>query len=106
LRSGDGSAPRDQNSASFIAGICSLLLWGGLSSHELYLIGEEMSDDRTIERKVITPAEREARKVFAAGEAKKAISEHEKAQKALHENRERLKAERLAREAKALKTNK
>jgi hypothetical protein len=66
-----------------------------------------MSDNQTFERKVMTPAEREARKVFAAAEAKKAISEHEKAQKAFHENRERLKAERLAREAaKARKTKK
>jgi hypothetical protein len=58
-----------------------------------------MSDDQTIDRKVITPAEREARKVFRAAEAKKALSDHEKAQKAFHENRERLKAERLARDS-------
>jgi hypothetical protein len=62
-----------------------------------------MSDDQTFERKAMTPAAREARKVFAAVEAKKAISDHEKAQKAFHENRERLKALRLAREAQALK---
>jgi hypothetical protein len=49
-----------------------------------------MSDDQTIERRVMTPAQREARKVFRAAEAKKAISEHEKAHKAFHENRERL----------------
>jgi hypothetical protein len=48
------------------------------------------------ERKVITPAEREARKAFKQVEAEKAITDHEKAQKAFHENRERLKAERLA----------
>jgi hypothetical protein len=60
-----------------------------------------MSDDQTFERKMLTPAGREARKVFAAAEAKKAISDHEKAQKAFHENRERLKTERLAREAQA-----
>jgi len=58
-----------------------------------------MSSDQTIDRKVITPAEREARKVFRAAEAKKALSDHEKAQKAFHENRERLKAERLARDS-------
>ena len=63
---------------------------------------EEMSD-QTFDRKIITPAEREARKVFAAAEAKKAISDYEKAQKAFHENRERLRTERLAREAEALK---
>ena len=54
----------------------------------------------------MTPAEREARRVFAAAEAKKAMSDHEKAQKAFHENRERLKAERLARGAEALKAKK
>jgi hypothetical protein len=56
-----------------------------------------MSD--TFERKVITPAEREARKVFKEADATKAMTEHERAQKAFQENRERLKALRLAREA-------
>jgi hypothetical protein len=56
-----------------------------------------MSD--TFERKVITPAEREARKVFKAADAAKAMTEHEREQKAFQENRERLKALRLAREA-------
>jgi hypothetical protein len=58
----------------------------------------------TFERKVITPAEREARKAFRQVEAAKAITEHERAQKAFQENRERLKALRLAREAKETKT--
>ena len=58
----------------------------------------------TFERKVITPAEREARKLFREVEASKAMTEHERAQKAFHENRERLKALRLAREAAAGKT--
>jgi len=58
----------------------------------------------TFERKVITPAEREARKAFRQVEAAKAITEHERAQKAFQENRERLKALRLAREAKEAKT--
>ena len=56
-----------------------------------------MSD--TFERRVITPAEREARKVFKEADAAKAMTEHERTQKAFHENRERLKALRLAREA-------
>ena len=56
-----------------------------------------MSD--TFERKVISPAEREARKVFKEADAAKAMTEHERTQKAFHENRERLKALRLAREA-------
>ena len=55
--------------------------------------------DETFERKVMTPAEREARKAFREVEAVKAMTDHEKAQNAFHENRERLKAERLAREA-------
>jgi hypothetical protein len=49
--------------------------------------------------KPITKAEREARKVFRQVDAEKAVTEYETAQKALHANRERLKAERLAREA-------
>ena len=51
------------------------------------------------EPKPITKAEREARKVFRQVDAEKAVTEYETAQKALHANRERLKAERLAREA-------
>jgi hypothetical protein len=47
----------------------------------------------------MTKAEREARKAFRQVDAEKAMSEHEKAQRAFHKNRERLKAERLAREA-------
>lgn len=50
----------------------------------------------------LTKAEREARKVFRQVDANKAMSEHEKAQRAFHKNRERLKAERLAREASAV----
>jgi hypothetical protein len=56
-----------------------------------------MSD--IFERKVISPAEREARKAFKEADAVKALTEHERAQKAFHENRERLKALRLARAA-------
>jgi hypothetical protein len=55
--------------------------------------------DETFERKVTTPAEREARKAFKQVEAAKVMTDHEKAQKTFNENRERLKAERLAREA-------
>jgi hypothetical protein len=59
--------------------------------------------DETFERKVTTPAEREARKAFKQVEAAKAMTDHEKAQKTFNDNRERLKAERLAREAAELK---
>jgi hypothetical protein len=41
------------------------------------------------------------RKTLRSREAREAISDHERAQKAFAENRERLKAERLARGAKA-----
>jgi hypothetical protein len=47
----------------------------------------------------ITTAEREARKIFRQVDAKKAVTEYEADQKAFHANRERLKKERLAREA-------
>jgi len=48
-------------------------------------------------------AEREAGKAFKAVERKQAMDDYAKSQKALHENRERLKAERLAREADTMK---
>jgi hypothetical protein len=53
----------------------------------------------TFERKIATPAEREARKFFRDADAATAITEQERAQKAFQENRERLKALRLARDA-------
>ena len=42
-----------------------------------------MSD--SFERKTITPAEREARKLFRQAEAAKAMTEHERAQQAFNE---------------------
>ena len=56
-----------------------------------------MSDN--FERKVISPAEREARKAFKEVDTAKVLTEQERAQKAFQENRERLRALRLAREA-------
>ena len=50
-------------------------------------------------QKLVSKAEREARKAFRQVDAEKAMTEHEIAQKALSNNRERLKAERLEREA-------
>jgi hypothetical protein len=41
----------------------------------------------TFERKVISPAEREARKAFKEADAAKAMTDHERDQKAFHENR-------------------
>jgi hypothetical protein len=49
--------------------------------------------------KPITKAERDARKAFRKLDAEKAMTEHEIEQKAFSANRERLKAERLTREA-------
>jgi hypothetical protein len=51
--------------------------------------------------KQLTKAERDARKAFRQVDAQKAMTEHEIAQKAFSNNRERLKEERLAREAAA-----
>jgi hypothetical protein len=49
--------------------------------------------------KPLTKAERDARKAFRQADAEKALTEYEIAQRAFSANRERLKAERLAREA-------
>ena len=56
--------------------------------------------------KQITRAEREARRAFRQVDAATAMSEHEIAQAAFSKNRERLKAERLAREAAATPSTK
>jgi hypothetical protein len=48
-----------------------------------------------------TKAQRDAREVFRPVDAKKTMTEQEITQKAFSNNRERLKAERLAREAAA-----
>jgi hypothetical protein len=63
--------------------------------------GEEMTKtpSKFEPSKPITKAERDARKAFRQVDAKQAMTEHEIAQKAFSTNRERLKAERLAREA-------
>jgi hypothetical protein len=49
--------------------------------------------------RILTPDERKARDAARRADAAEAMREHEKAQKAFHANRERLKAERLARDA-------
>ena len=69
-----------------------------LSAHRESQRSDEMKDEK-LKRRVTTPAEREALKVFGQVKTEKAVSEHEKAQRAFYENRERLKALRLAREA-------
>lgn len=55
----------------------------------------------TFDRHETTPDERDAREVFREVMTGNAMTDYEKAQKAFHENRKRLKAERLAREAEA-----
>ena len=52
-------------------------------------------------RKPLSKEDREARKVLRDGDAKSAMTEHATAAKAFDKNRERLRAERLAREAAA-----
>ena len=59
-----------------------------------------MSDHRKT-----TAAQREAQKAFKETKPKTALSDHGIAQKAFDENRERLKAERLAREAESSRRN-
>ena len=51
--------------------------------------------------KTLTPEERKARDAMRRADAEQAMREHEAAQKAFYENRERLKALRLAREQAA-----
>ncbi len=45
------------------------------------------------------PPDRTARAAFRSVDAQRTLTEYEKEQRALHKNHERLKAERLAREA-------
>jgi len=62
-----------------------------------------MTEDLSFRRKPLTPEQRQARDATRRIEAEKAMRDHEEAQKAFYANRERLKAERLAREAAAAK---
>ncbi|MET4257372.1 hypothetical protein ABIC09_002308 [Bradyrhizobium sp. S3.12.5] len=73
---------------------------GTFSSPSRYL---GMTEDLSFRRKPLTPEQRQARDAARRVEAEKAMRDHEAAQKAFYENRERLKAERLAREAAAAK---
>jgi hypothetical protein len=98
----NASASEKQTPAQSLRGLFtddSLLFWGTAAPRSALL------NRQRPEPKTFTRAEREARKAFAAQEAEKALSEYEKAQRAFHANRERLKAERLAREAAASKTS-
>jgi hypothetical protein len=58
-----------------------------------------MNDDFPKRARMLSREERQARDAKRRIEAEHAMREHEAAQKALYENRERLKAQRLAQEA-------
>jgi hypothetical protein len=61
-----------------------------------------MAEDYSVRPpRTLTPEERKARDAARRADAEQAMREHEATQKAFYQNRERLKAERLAREAKA-----
>ena len=68
---------------------------GTLSSPQHYLA---MTEDISYRRKPLTPEQRQARDATRRIEAEKAMRDHEAAQKAFYANKERLRAERLARE--------
>jgi len=53
---------------------------------------------KTFSNSYFSAAGREAHKHFKTTEAEKALTDNEKAQETFHKNRERLKAERLARD--------
>jgi hypothetical protein len=55
--------------------------------------------DKTSRDWALAPGQREARKTFQRAGKRKALTEYEQAQQALQKNYERLRAERLAREA-------
>jgi len=50
--------------------------------------------------RILTPEERKERDAVRRADATQAMRDHEAAQKAFYDNRERLRAERLKREAK------
>ncbi|HEX2366852.1 MAG TPA: hypothetical protein VHJ00_17750 [Bradyrhizobium sp.] len=61
-----------------------------------------MTEDYAIRSpRILTSEERKARDAQRRADAEQAMREHEAAQKAFYKNRERLRAERLAREARA-----
>ncbi len=59
----------------------------------------EMTMSDSSAREPLTADQRKLRETERRADAEQAMREHHLAQKAFHENRERLKAERLAREA-------
>lgn len=60
-----------------------------------------MTDFVRSDPRLLTPEERKARDAARRADAEQAMREHAEAQKAFHENRQRLRAARLARDAAA-----
>jgi hypothetical protein len=60
-----------------------------------------MTEEPSNRPKTLTPDQRAARDAARRADAEQAVREREAARKAFHENYRRLKAERLAREARA-----
>ena len=56
---------------------------------------------QTSQPRILTSEERKARDAARRADAEQAMCEYQAAQKAFYQNRERLKQERLAREARA-----
>jgi hypothetical protein len=69
-------------------------------SQRAALVGMADDFETTHHPRILTPEQRKARDAARRADAEQAMREHEAAQRAFHENRERLKAERLAREAR------
>lgn len=59
-----------------------------------------MGRDNKLERREQSPAVRRANKAFKDAAPKQTMNDYALEQKSFHENRERLKAERIARESK------
>jgi hypothetical protein len=73
-----------------------LFVGGGV----LFPMTENVEDFEARAPRTLTPEERKARDATRRADAEQAMREHEAAQKAFYKNRERLKAERLAREGR------
>ncbi|MGY3233419.1 hypothetical protein ACVMAJ_000309 [Bradyrhizobium sp. USDA 4448] len=96
---GTGRAPKSLNGQGFVLTGPPCGPPGGTFSSPPRYLG--MTEDLSFRRKPLTPEQRQARDAARRLEAEKAMRDHEEAQKAFYANRERLKAERLAREAAA-----
>ena len=62
-----------------------------------------MSKEYPTERERLSPEQRKARDAERRADAEQAMVDHQLAQESFYRNRDRLKAERLAREARAKK---